>query len=384
MSKQRWNVPTALLIFALVGSACDAGKEGPASHRGAWSTGQEWRVVEEARIGSVDGDETETFGSVVDVALDATGRVWIADGQRNRLVVFDQRGKHVRSVGAKGGGPREFAGIAGMDWAPDGRLWVLDGGNARFAIYDTTGKLVRTKPRVSVITSSPWPGGFDKAGRLYDIGVVIRPDASFHHVVLRSDSTLQRPDTFPLPEFKDEAFEVRRGDARNGTVHRLVIPFSGSQIWNFDPEGYVWVANTANYRFDRHSFGGGVERVVQREVPRVPVTRADRARIEEDARAFVKQGGKIDMSRIPSSMPALNPFVFDDTGHLWSSPVTTEKEGRALDVFELNGKFLGRVPLPTGMRSSPRAIRGDRMVVVARDSLDVENVILLRVVKPGG
>ncbi|HYW07886.1 MAG TPA: 6-bladed beta-propeller [Longimicrobium sp.] len=340
--------------------------------------------MEEARIGSVDGDETEIFGSVVDVALDAMGRVWIADGQRNQLVVFDGRGNHVRSVGAKGGGPREFAGIAGMDFAPDGNLWVLDSGNARFAVYDTTGKLVRTKPRVSMITSSPWPGGFDRAGRLYDIGVVIRPDASFHHVVLRSDTTLQRPDTFSLPEFKTEAFEVRRGDARNSTVTRLAIPFSGSQIWNFDPEGSVWVANTANYRLDRHGFRGGVERVVQREVPRVPVTRQDRARIEEDARAFVKQGGKIDMSRIPTSMPALNPFTFDDTGHLWSSPVTSEKEGRMLDVFELNGRFLGRVSLPTGMRSSARVIRGDRMVVVARDSLDVESVILLRIVKPAG
>jgi hypothetical protein len=146
----------------------------------------------------------------------------------------------------------------------------------------------------------------------------------------------------------------------------------------------VWVANTADYRIERHRFGGGVALAAERKIPAVPVTADDRKSIMDDNDAFLRQGGKIDMSRIPDNKPALNSFMFDDTGHLWSSPVTSEREGRALDVFEVSGKFLGRVPLPTGVRSRPRLIRGDRMVVVARDSLDVESVILLRIVKPAG
>lgn len=76
--------------------------------------------------------------------------------------------------------------------------------------------------------------------------------------------------------------------------------------------------------------------------------------------------------------------MFDDEGHVWVRPVTPADEEQGLDVFESDGRYLGRVALPLGQRSSPWVIRDGRMAVVARDSLDVPAVVLLRVKKPGG
>jgi hypothetical protein len=142
------------------------------------------------------------------------------------------------------------------------------------------------------------------------------------------------------------------------------------------------VANTSRYRIERHAFSGGVDRVVERKVRPVPVTAADRDGMIEAYGEFLKQGGKIDVSRIPDHQPALNRFFFDDTGNLWVSPALGRSERRGLDVFDPSGTYLGRVTMP--IRASIKTVHGNRMAAVATDSLDVQSVVLLRIVKPGG
>jgi sugar lactone lactonase YvrE len=372
----------AAILLALLTAGCARNDAGPAP-QGEWG-GTPWRLVEEARIGAADGSGPDVFGSVVDVTLDPLGRAWVADGQAREIRVFGARGEHVRTIGGRGGGPAEFGAIAGMRWAGDDRLWVLDGGNARFAVYDTAGTLVETRPRTATFVTSPWPGRFDREGRLYDVDGTVAPDGSITTYVVRNASDGASRDTFHLPHFEPELFELRRGDARNRTVSQVNVPFTGSQFWALDPEGYVWIANTARYRIERHRFDGGVARVVERPHTPPPVTRAERQSRLDGLSDFVRQGGRIDPARIPDTHPALHGFLFDDAGHLWVSPVTSAEEGRVLDVFRLDGSHLGRAALPTPARSSPRAIRGDRMLVVARDSLDVPTVIVLRIEKPAG
>ncbi|HEX6041596.1 MAG TPA: hypothetical protein VFZ20_26325, partial [Longimicrobium sp.] len=118
--------PCLLLAIAVVGmlSGCAPGRdgEGQAAERGLWAPGGAWRVAEERRIGAKLEEGPTSFGDVSDVALDAMGRVWIADALQHEIRVFAPDGRHVRSIGGMGGGPAEFLGIAGMDWAPDGNL----------------------------------------------------------------------------------------------------------------------------------------------------------------------------------------------------------------------------------------------------------------------
>ena len=375
---------TLAAALACLSSACTDSGDGGGGGRGAWKTGQEWRLVQEARIGSAGEDGPGAFGNVIEVAIDPMGRIWVADALRHQIQVFDARGEHVRSVGRKGAGPGEFGGISGMAWAPDGTLWVLDDGNARFALYDTAGTLLRTRVRDSNTTVSPWPGRLDRRARLYDVAADVQPDATFRHVVVRFDSAGLPRDTFRLPEFRPEVFSITRGDSQNRRITEVSVPFTGNQQWAIDQEGYVWIANTARYRLERHAFGGGVERVVERRTPGVPVTREERDRMLENYRDFTRQGGRIDVSRIPDHHPAMNGFLFDDAGHLWVSVVTSPREGRALDVFDPIGRFLGRVALPAPQRTALRAVRGDRMALVFRDSLDVPTVIVMRIHKPRG
>lgn len=371
-----------LLIAAALAclSACGGGEAD--AERGVWEPGQEWRLVPQTTIGSADGEGPEVFAQIVDVELDAMGRVWIADGTQHQIQVFDSTGAHVRTIGRRGGGPEEFNGIAGMDWAADGTLWVLDGGNMRFAVYDTAGRFVTTHRRNVNITVTPWPLGFDSRGNLYDRASVTSHDDPEEKVV-RFTPTLQPRDTFRIPPFKAPVFEVVREQGGNRSINQANVPFSASQEWRIDPEGFVWVAITDRYRLTRFRFDGSIDRIVERPVRPMPVTAEQRQKILDNYRGFQQSGGRIDESRIPKTHPVIMHFFVADDGHLWVIPF--RGKGPLMDVFGPDSRYLGQVSLARRLQPSPApAVRGNGMAGVVVDENGVPSVLLLRIEKPGG
>jgi hypothetical protein len=378
-SAPRSSIRAVLAAVALgcLSSAC--GSDAAHGGRAAWKPGQEWRLVPQATIGSVDGDGPDVFAQIVDVELDALDRVWIADGQQHQIRVFDSTGAHVRTLGRRGGGPREFNGIAGMDWAADGTLWVLDGGNMRFAVYDTAGRFVTTHRRSVNVTVTPWPLGFDSRGNLYDQGSVASHDDTEQRLV-RFGPVLQPRDTFRLPPFQDPVFEIVRERGKDRSITQVNVPFAPTQIWRMDSEGFIWIAVTDRYRFTRYRFDGTVDRVVEHHAPPRPVTAEQRRKILENYRGFQQSGGRIDESRIPKTHPVVISFFVADDGHLWVIPYRS----KVMDVFAPDGRYLGEVPYPRLFQPSPPpAFRGDRIASVVLDADGVQSVLLMRIEKPG-
>jgi hypothetical protein len=82
--------------------------------RGVWPEGAAWRLVADARVGSVDSPGPQSFAFIVSFAVDAEDRVWVLDGQASELRVFDRHGAHVRTIGrlGKGRSRRRSSGTA--------------------------------------------------------------------------------------------------------------------------------------------------------------------------------------------------------------------------------------------------------------------------------
>jgi len=322
---------------------------------------------------------------IADVAIDPLGRVWVADGMQQEITLFEPDGRLVRVIGRKGAGPAEFGAIAGFDWAPDGRLWVVDGGNARFAVYDTAGNLVGTHPRPSNLTITPWPGGIDRDGRLADVAAAGSFEGQRNRSLVRVAADGRPLDTLRLPSVQDEFFgEITSGTEKDRHVKRAPVPFTGKPIWGVDPEGYAWIGRTDRYRLERTRFDGSIERAIELENTPPRVSRADRDQILRNYRWFEQQGGKLDPSRIPDTHPDLVNLFFDDTGHLWVIPAYRFQQKPALDIFNLQGRYLGQIQAPVPFASHPApAIRGGLMAAMAVDQDGVHSVVLMRIEKPG-
>lgn len=352
--------------------------------RPSWTLDQTWRIVEELRIGSMDVMGPELLGRIVALDVDALGRIWVLEGQARELRLFDGEGRHVRTVGRQGGGPEEFGRPADVEIGPAGDLWVADPGNSRLTQLDTTGVFIDTHPILPGFVIVPWPGGFDAAGR-YLSPLPIRGSRPFQLALVRHDpeANFATIDTIPTPA---EPFERQRWELRSPSRDGFLIasvPFSPGFQWKLSPDGHTWGMLTGEYRLFELGPSGDTLRTLSREFEPVPVTSDDLAEEEERLEWFVSQGGKIDMSQVPATKPATDDFFFDDAGHLWVFPIMPRGEGgTALDVFDAEGRYLGRIALPFRLQRRPVPIvENDMLYGVTLNELEVPFVVRARIEK---
>jgi peptidylamidoglycolate lyase len=92
----------------------------------------------------IPGSDSAHFDGPSDVAVGAEGSIYVADGYGNsRVVEFSAEGRYIREWGRKGSGPGEFTLPHSIAMDALGRLYVADRGNARVQIFDSTGRFLR-------------------------------------------------------------------------------------------------------------------------------------------------------------------------------------------------------------------------------------------------
>jgi DNA-binding beta-propeller fold protein YncE len=102
-----------------------------------------------------------------DVAVAANGDIYVSDGYGNdRIIVFDKRGKFVRTWGKLGTAPGEFSQPHSLVLDSKGRVYVADRNNARIQIFDAKGKFLAEWK--NIIT--PWALAITKNDELYVCG----------------------------------------------------------------------------------------------------------------------------------------------------------------------------------------------------------------------
>ena len=80
------------------------------------------RVVQPARVLAEHDNLLQPRG----LAVDAAGRLYVADAGNHRVVVFANNGTLLRTIGSAGTGDGQFTTPEDVDVAPDGTIYVLD------------------------------------------------------------------------------------------------------------------------------------------------------------------------------------------------------------------------------------------------------------------
>lgn len=341
---------------------------------GAWSEGEAWRLVEELRIGAVDGAGPDVFGDVhsLSFTVDEGGRLYVVDGHADEVRVFDSSGRHLRSFGGTGAGPGELRSPYLAGWGPMGNLWIADAENARYSVFTPEGELLATDRRESTFDMRPWPGTIDTAGRILDVGVRGRSE----RVILRVDPRSGAADTFPMPEYEGGLFTFR--NAAGLPVRSIGIPYAGRLVWKLDGRGYVWSTITDEYRIVKQDLDGDTLRIIELDRPPVPVTREERDRVIEREEEHAEGVVRLDPSLVPSTKPYLLDFMVDDRGGVWVVPLP----GRLpYDVFDREGRYLGKVAKPVDLVTwtARPVFRGDHVYGFVLDEMMVPYLVRLRI-----
>lgn len=367
------------------------------SREGAWEEGEAWRLdtVPSVRIGGAEqGDAAYDLLQVGDAIRLSDGSIALINNGTSDVRIYDAAGRHLRTVGRAGDGPGEFRAMESLDRSAGDTIHTYDYMLRRLTTIAPDGGLVGSKGLRAALEGAFLQPLIRLAdGRWASIAQVfsaegeagVRRDSLT--VLLISpgfDSIADTIGRFPATEM----YITRGGEGANRFVTFSLVPFGlstrvtagGNRIYVGNPERYL----VQVYRSD-----GTLERSIRRPVEREAVAESEVARLREhelaeaDPRFKSQVESKWANAPIADLKPAFARMTLDSDGALWvEAPRVLESDPGQADVFDVDGRLLGRIPLPGSFRITE--IGTDYVLGVSKDEdTGLEQVRLYRLDRGG-
>ena len=375
MTRPQIPLRRAFVIVALVSLAASC-RAAERPQRGTWKaerdtvgdtiivrtvSGSVWgtpaTLREDLAIGVLEGREELMFGMIQEMAVDASGGIYVFDGRVPALRYFDSTGTYVRTLGGKGAGPGEYQDAAlGIGIRRDGRIVLRDPRNARLNIYRPDGT-----------PDTHWA----VASGLHMANATVLDTADHAYLrILLSPPERNKPWRIGLLHLDDQGRIVDSiGDPEiAGAPADAGGMFLPSKIWAWSPLAYMVVGVNNAYRFELRPANRPVIRI-ERTTPVVHVLPQERVELEARNEWYRKNQGRFmtaDLPPVPSTKPPYREFLIAQDGRIWvrlhATAVQVEREDAppdrppvpswvapsVFDVFEPDGTYLGEVRVPTG------------------------------------
>lgn len=337
------------------------------------------------------GDSAPFIGSVGEVAILSDGRLLIEDDQSAELYIMAEDGASLRRLAGAGSGPGEFQDVTTLTVSAADTVFAYDRALNRISVFAPGGVFVTS---VSVDHQI----GEDRAR------AVAAWAFDSDHFLLQRESPLDAPES-PGENWRaqrDALLFLLDGSGRtDGAPLRfqggyqirtpqtiIVAPFANVPIVAVGPNRVVR-GSGLKYELFVHSPALDLLRVIRWPGGRPLVTDSvlTRARLAaEEIFEDVRQSNPEAVETIiaamfssdflPDTLPALGSAIIDDQNRIWVSqfrPATDPwAQSHAWHVLGPEGAPLARVMLPPQARLA--AVRGDRIVLVEFNELDVQHV----------
>lgn len=377
---------------------------------GATDSAAALRLVAELSIGALEGPDELTFANVSAIVAAPGGGVYVWDGTLRALRQYDSTGAFVRQVGQRGDGPGEYQSMGGLAAMPGNRLALWDWRRGRINLYDVGSGAFLDSWRAPHQALSTNALHVDDSGDLALITYLEEwsPDRSAAarrqgvvRVSGRDGRVLDSLAAPPLPP--PLVLSANFANAQQTGSVWFPLPFAPQPQWAWSPQGHFVSGTGDEYAvMVRHPDGGAPLRI-EREVPALRASRAER----ENHTAVLTAGlSATDPAwrwhgpSVPETKAHFTAIRVDDDGRLWlrrsqpgvrravdegaeagappsAQPRLEWHEPTAYDVFSPAGRYLGFLPLADSV--AILRMSGDLVWGVVRDSLDVPYVTRFRI-----
>lgn len=346
------------------------------------------------RIGSVVGEPEYTFGRIMDVAYDATGRIFVADADAKRVRVYDGSGSHLFDVGRSGQGPGEFSSRispCAIALEGDDRLWAADYPYQlhQYEVGSDGARHIRSlRLGAASVCAALLP-----AVRSGAVGVAMPSARSGHGVHVHVDSAGDTVHETSLPQPVDVeelgwADRIYPRSTRNpeGSVYHAPFPspFSPRDLIAHAPDGSYARSVTSTYRVEIFDSQGREMATIERDVTGgPPMTVADVAQAQsrlDSLREHVESaGGEFEPYEIRDRKPPVQDIWYDEEGRLWVQIWPDPDYGRNLaHVYDAGGRPLFVADWPASIELDWGSARGCAAAGTEDLEYDVQRVVRVR------
>jgi hypothetical protein len=387
----------ALTVVAVSVTAC--GGDAPASTsgdrpqmvtnsvEGVWAQAgqQPWTLEQSTRVGVLEGDETEMFGSIRAVLPGPDDGIWVLDTQALELRLFDSAGDHVRSVGGLGDGPGEFGRNTCAFLGPQDEVWVESRGLwHRFSAAGDFLDATRVTRATSGCDELAWTteGSLIARIRAFEPSTSVYTTSYLVHD-LAADGSVVRTDTVASP-VSASAPRLIWKDEEGRSVIMADLPLTQPAFERLGPSGALWISEgLGDYRVRRQSVGGDTLLEFGREYEPVPVPDSLRSRlIAELEHSIFGMPADFDVTSVPRAFPAFEDLRITPSGSAWVVRRSLGG-GYSFDVFNESGAYLGAVAAPPAFEQMyVYWMDDDFLVASVTDDLGVARAVRFDVRRP--
>ncbi len=386
----RWTLAGVVALVVTGLTACtDADSDSPVqrtdsagveivSHTGP-DRPLDWTFELRFTLGGKESDE-ESFYQLdrSRIGVDTAGNIYVLDASAHRVVVFDDEGTYLRSMGGEGGGPGEM----GFPFA----LTVSAGGVA--GVFDLSKRgFVRFGPRGEVLDELRVTFGYG-GGLIREVaGSLIVPidelDAE-RGVSIDALLAVTGGDTAYVVSVERPAGGVVTLASCGMQISGMAPVFTPDLRWS--PMGMALVVATGtgyDIAVYRH---GRLAQVLRRELTPVPATDALALASVGDRMQVVTSGGVrtcdpdevVEQRGVASPIPMIAALAEGPAGTLWVRRTEGPNTPQPIDVFKPDGTYLGTLPDGSPF---PALVIGDRIAAIETDDVDVERLVVYEVVR---
>lgn len=286
-------------------------------------------LKEDLSLGGPDARGDDAFGQIADVVVDEAGSIYVLDWRNGQVKVFDASGKCLHMIGRQGQGPGEFESPMNLSLCRTSGELAVHQASHRTAFYKPDGTFLRDVPFRGM---GAMLGRADSRGYIYRNEVVM--DDNSARVVAKKFG----PDGTALAELSDAPAPASpKGAGRVKAV--ALLPSSYFQLDRADNIVYGYPQ-----AYDLMIFRGSDAKPfkkIMRSYDPVEISPEEKKEFEKQ----IDAGSGIELE-FPKYHSAYDRFFLSDLGHLFVRTWEKAKEGtRIHDVFDREGRFIGRVPL---------------------------------------
>lgn len=345
------------------------------------------------------GDST-AFALIGAVRWLSQGGLVVADAEGRRLFIFDSAGGLARTLGRSGDGPGEFRDVTTVQVLPGDTLATFDGRLRRISFWHPARGFIRSLSLADEGSLDSWPAA---AWAWHDGLVVVLQLAVTPLEAVPAAAGVRRWPMRARLTLRDSSGSVqRRSPGFDGMYTGLFeqgdlrLPFSNRPFAAVASERVYFGSGssfTLSWLNREFAWAGDLRWPERRERLTGAEVEAVRADAQSVAMARLPPGGTVPRFArefspeiLPEYRPEIGRVVVAPDELLWVERfeparlgTAEQRPGDRWTILRPDGQPVARLRLPPAARLED--VRGDRVVLVRRDSLDVQSVAVHAIVR---